>query len=53
VYTQVLDASVRTAVAKVRDEMFTIVHKPETASRLTHMRKVARLRLDSNEQPSG
>jgi len=28
IYTQVLDASVRTAVAKVGDELFTIVHRP-------------------------
>jgi integrase len=36
VYTQVLEASVRTAVAKVGDELFTIVHKPAGASELTH-----------------
>jgi integrase len=36
VYTQVLDASIQRAVAKVGDELFTIVHKPETASELTH-----------------
>jgi len=36
VYTQVLDASVRTAVAKVGNELFTIVHKSETGSELTH-----------------
>jgi integrase len=35
VYTQVLDASVRTAVAKVGDELFTIVHKPAEAAELT------------------
>ena len=29
VYTQVLDGSVRAAVEKVGDELFTIVHKPE------------------------
>ena len=36
VYTQVLDASVWTAVAKVGSELFTIVHKPERVSELTH-----------------
>jgi integrase len=28
IYTQVLDASLRTAVAKVGNELFTIVHRP-------------------------
>jgi integrase len=36
VYTQVLDASVRNAAAKVGDELFTIVHKPAGTSELTH-----------------
>ena len=36
VYTQVLDGSIRNAVAKVGDELFTIVHKPAGASELTH-----------------
>lgn len=36
VYTQVLDASVRSAVARVGDELITIVHKPAGASELTH-----------------
>jgi len=36
VYTQVLDASVRGAVAKVGDELFTIVHNPAGSSELTH-----------------
>lgn len=36
VYTQVLDASVRNAVGKVGDELFTIVHRPAGASELTH-----------------
>jgi hypothetical protein len=36
VYTQVLDASVRAAVAKVGDELFTIVHKLDGAPPLTH-----------------
>jgi integrase len=35
VYTQVLDASLRTAVDRIGGELFTIVHKPETASELT------------------
>jgi integrase len=36
VYTQVLDGSLRAAVAKVGSELFTIVHKPETGVELTH-----------------
>ena len=36
VYTQVIDGALRTAVDKVGSELFTIVHKPETASGLTH-----------------
>jgi integrase len=36
VYTQVLDASVRRAVARIGDELITIVHKPAGASELTH-----------------
>ena len=31
VYTQVLDGSVREAVERVGGELFTIVHKPESA----------------------
>lgn len=34
VYRQVLDASVRNAVAKVGDELFTIVHNPPGANSL-------------------
>ena len=36
IYTQVLDASVRSAVEKVGDELFTIVHRPAEPSELTH-----------------
>jgi|SRR2546421_12167840 len=36
IYTQVLDGSTRTAVEKVGDELFTIVHQPEKAGSLTH-----------------
>ena len=36
VYTQVLDDSLRAAAAKVGEELFTIVHKPDGASALTH-----------------
>ena len=35
VYTQVLDGSLRAAVEKVGDELFTIVHQPEEAGSLT------------------
>lgn len=35
IYTQVIDASVRTAVAKVGDELFTIVHRPAGPMELT------------------
>jgi hypothetical protein len=35
VYTQVLEASVRQAVARVGDELITIVHKPAGVSELT------------------
>jgi integrase len=36
VYTQVIDGALRTAVDKVRSELFTIVHKSETGAELTH-----------------
>ena len=36
VYTQVLDGSLRAAVEKVGDELFTIVHQPEGAGSLSH-----------------
>jgi hypothetical protein len=36
VYTQVLDGSLRAAVDKVGDGLFTIVHQPEVAGSLTH-----------------
>ena len=36
VYTQVIDGALRTAADKVGSELFTIVHKPEKASELTH-----------------
>jgi hypothetical protein len=36
VHTQVLEASIHRAVAKVGSELFTIVHKPVGASALTH-----------------
>jgi hypothetical protein len=36
VYTQVLDDSLRAAVEKVGDELFTIVHQPEGAGSLSH-----------------
>ena len=36
VYTQVLDGSLRAAVEKVGDELFTIVHQPEEAGSLSH-----------------
>lgn len=36
VYTQVIDGALRTAVDRVGSELFTIVHKPETVSELTH-----------------
>jgi integrase len=36
VYTQVLDDSLRHAADKVGRELFTIVHKPEKPSALTH-----------------
>jgi integrase len=36
VYTQVIDGALRTAADKVGSELFTIVHKPENASELTH-----------------
>ena len=36
IYIQVLDASVRTAVAKVGDELFTIVHRPAGTTELIH-----------------
>ena len=35
VYTQVIDGALRTA-ADIGSELFTIVHKPETTSELTH-----------------
>lgn len=35
VYTQVLDGSVRAAVEKIGDELFTIVHRPEKADAVT------------------
>ena len=35
VYTQVLDGSVRAAVEKIGDELFTIVHRPEKATAVT------------------
>ena len=35
VYTQVLDGSLRAAVDKVGGELFTIVHRPESAGALT------------------
>ena len=35
VYTQVLDGSVRTAVQKVGNGLFTIVHNPETGVELS------------------
>ncbi len=34
-YTQVLDASLRTAVDRIGGELFTIVHETETRSELT------------------
>jgi len=37
IYTQVLDASVRTAVAKVGDELFTIVHRPAGTTELIQL----------------
>jgi hypothetical protein len=36
VYTRVIDGSLRAAVDKVGSELFTVVHKPEPASELTH-----------------
>jgi integrase len=36
VYTQVLDASLRTAVDRIGGELFTIVHKPEAGSAQIH-----------------
>jgi integrase len=36
VYTQVIDASLRVAADKVGDELFTIVHRPEKPTELTH-----------------
>jgi integrase len=36
VHTQVLDGSLRAAVDKVGDGLFTIVHQPEVAGSLTH-----------------
>jgi integrase len=36
VYAQVVDGSLRRAADIVGSELFTIVHKPETASELTH-----------------
>jgi integrase len=36
VYTQVLDGSVRAAVEKIGDELFTIVHKPENDMTVTN-----------------
>ena len=36
VYAQVMDGSLRRAAETVGSELFTIVHKPETASELTH-----------------
>jgi hypothetical protein len=35
IYTQVLDASVRTAVDRIGSELITIVHESETASERT------------------
>jgi len=35
VYTQVLDGSVRAAVDKIGDELFTIVHSPGQADAVT------------------
>jgi hypothetical protein len=35
VYTQVLDDSMRSAVDRVGNELFTIVHKPEGAPELS------------------
>jgi hypothetical protein len=37
VYTQVLDGSVRAAVEKIGDELFTIVHKPENDVTITDL----------------
>lgn len=36
VYTQVMDASLRTAVDRVGNELFTIVHSGEGAKELSH-----------------
>jgi integrase len=36
IYTQVFDESIRRAVAKVGDELFTIVHNPDGSTTLTH-----------------
>ena len=36
VYAQVVDGSLRRAAETVGSELFTIVHKPESASELTH-----------------
>ena len=36
VYTQVLDASLRTAVDRIGGELFTIVHKPEKAGAVSY-----------------
>jgi hypothetical protein len=35
IYTQVIDAAVRAAIAKVGDELFTIVHRPSASTELT------------------
>jgi hypothetical protein len=36
VYTQVVDGALRRAAEAVGSELFTIVHKPESASELIH-----------------
>jgi hypothetical protein len=38
VYAQVMDGSLRRAAETVGSELFRIVHKPETASELTHLK---------------
>ena len=52
VYAQVIDGTKRAAAEKVSGELFTIVHRPENGSELTHLTDWL-LRLDSNQQPSG
>ena len=52
VYTQVLDASLRTAVDRIGGELFTIVHETKNGVGANSLKSWL-LGLGSNQQPSG